>query len=81
MHLWEGCMHTVNVPAVEVTCNGAAHLLAQTQRGDSLRVQPLMFSVTMPRKFQKPGSQRSHFCPPTPGLQEHCAVTGSHVPL
>jgi len=38
---------------------------------DVVRVQPLMFSVTMPRKFQKPGSQRSHFCPPTPGLQEH----------
>lgn len=44
------------------------------------RVQPLLLSVTMPRKFQKPGSQRSHFRPPTPGLQEHCPVVGSQAP-
>ena len=35
------------------------------------RVQPLRPSVTIPRKFQKPGSQRSHLRPPTPGRQEH----------
>lgn len=45
------------------------------------RVQPLCPSVTMPRKFQKPGSQRSHLRPPTPGRQEHWPVAGSQVPL
>lgn len=44
------------------------------------RVQPLRPSVTMPRKFQKPGSQRSHLKPPTPGRQEHWPVPGSQVP-
>lgn len=44
------------------------------------RVQPLRPSVTMPRKFQKPGSQRSHLRPPTPGRQEHWPVAGSQVP-
>lgn len=58
----------------------AEHVLGSAAvRG--LRVQPLMFSVTMPRKFQKPGSQRSHFWPPTPGLQEHWPLVGSHVSL
>lgn len=71
----------MTAPTAEVRSNGTFAQLAQTQRRDSLRVQPLMFSVTMPRKFQKPGSQRSHFCPPTPGLQEHWPVAGSHVPL
>lgn len=59
----------------------SVNTMATTATNDSLRVQPLMFSVTMPRKFQKPGSQRSHFCPPTPGLQEHWPEDGSHVPL
>ena len=45
------------------------------------RVQPLRPSVTIPRKFQKPGSQRSHLRPPTPGRQEHWPVAGSQVPL
>lgn len=51
-------------------------------RGSQLQgVQPLRLSVTMPRKFQKPGSQRSHLRPPTPGRQEHWPVAGSQVPL
>lgn len=58
----------------------AEHVFGSAAAG-GLRVQPLMFSVTMPRKFQKPGSQRSHFWPPTPGLQEHWPLLGSHVPL
>lgn len=50
-------------------------------RGSQLQgVQPLRLSVTMPRKFQKPGSQRSHLRPPTPGRQEHWPVAGSQVP-
>lgn len=45
--------------------------------GDS-RMQPLLPSAILCSP-QKPGSHRSHRTPPTPGLQWHWRVLGSHV--